>query len=97
MGEGDTKKLKGAIMENQRINQGVLKTLSEVSGVAVTYLSDIASIRKRPGRKTALLISISARSIGINIPPEILIYGGAYEIKKRLNGEWDDEKKSKKN
>lgn len=60
----------------KRLPKGTLVPLSEAAGIAGKYLSDIVNCRKRPGRKTALVLEKAARTIGWGeLTTDVWLYG----------------------
>jgi hypothetical protein len=63
-----------------RIKHGVLKEISIKTGKSIPFLSDLASARKRAGRKMAKILAEAS-----NVSEVIWLYGSSDEIKKALN------------
>ncbi len=68
-----------------RLPYGVLKSLAKETGFTVRYLSDLAAIRKRPGRKRAPLLEDACKKLGLNVPAMLWLYGTTEEIKRALS------------
>lgn len=62
-----------------KLPDGTLKHASELTGLPSRYLGDLASTRRRPGRKRAVILE---RQTGI--PAAVWLLGGADEIRRRL-------------
>ncbi|NNG00891.1 MAG: hypothetical protein HKM93_16000 [Desulfobacteraceae bacterium] len=68
-----------------RIPHKLLKSLSDATGFSVTYLSDIAATRKRPGRTRAMTLEKAAKKINADVPAILWLYGSSTEIKTALS------------
>ena len=68
-----------------RIKNGTLKQLSEITGIKVSYLSDLAATRRRPSWMKARELEKAAAEIGLEVLATTWIEGSEAEIKQALS------------
>ena len=69
-----------------RINNGVLKKLSQDMNLSLSYLSDVAATRKRPGRIMSKRLEKYS-----GIEATVWLFGSADQIKAALNDKFCDD------
>ena len=70
----------------KRLPRGALKALSEKTGIGTSYLSDIVSTSKRPGRERAKVLEYAAKEMGKDIPATLWLYGSKTELRQAVAG-----------
>lgn len=68
-----------------RLPYGVLKTLSEKTGLPKNYLSDLAARRCWPGREQAIVLEGGCKEIGLAISKEEWVFAEKTVIRASLS------------
>lgn len=67
------------------IQRGILKKLSTETGYSRSYLSDLASGRRRAGRKRAAVLEEACQNLGASVNKELWVFGTSDEITEALS------------
>jgi hypothetical protein len=70
-----------------RLSHGILKSLSEKTGISIQCLSDLVATRRRPSRKRALLLEKVCKDLGLDVSAILWLYGAQENIKRALSGQ----------
>lgn len=67
-----------------RLPYGVLKKLSEETGLKTNYLSNLVATRDRPGRQRAIELEEACKRLGWDVPKELWMFGTSEQIKAAI-------------
>ncbi len=67
-----------------RLPHGTLMQLEKVTGLPKSNLSAYAAARRRPSRQRAIDLAEACESIGLDVAPEVWLFGTPEDIKTRL-------------
>jgi len=67
-----------------RLPKGILQKLAYLSNINARTISDYAATSKRPGRQRSLELSKGCVALGLDIAPEVWLFGTSEDIKARL-------------
>ncbi|MGE0087685.1 MAG: hypothetical protein AB7S75_25010 [Desulfococcaceae bacterium] len=70
----------------KRLPHGSIKAICEKTRLPQSYLSDLISTRKRPGRKRAKILETAAKEIGKDIPAALWVFGTKEQLRAAVSG-----------